>query len=141
MAKTASRQIVITGVSRGLGRAMAEGFIERGHTVHGCARSEKAVAELRKAFSGAHTFEALDVRDDAAVAAWAKRVLDSVGAPDLLLNNAALVNRNAVLWNVPAREFSDVIVVTVKGVVNVIRGFVPSMVARKRGASVTFSSV
>jgi NAD(P)-dependent dehydrogenase (short-subunit alcohol dehydrogenase family) len=41
-----ARQIVITGVSRSLGRAMVDGFIERGHIVHGCARDAKAIAEL-----------------------------------------------------------------------------------------------
>lgn len=135
-----SLTIVITGASRGLGRAMTEGFIERGHKVYGCGRSEKGVAELREHFSGGHTFETVDVRDAAAVEAWAARVLAVSGAPDLLLNNAAVVNGNAVLWKVPAQEFADVIDVNIKGVFNVIRAFVPAMVARKRGVIVNFSS-
>jgi NAD(P)-dependent dehydrogenase (short-subunit alcohol dehydrogenase family) len=135
-----SLKIVITGASRGLGRAMTEGFIQRGHTVHGCARSDTAVAELRKHFPSGHSFEALDVRDDAAVQAWAARVLDVAGAPDLLLNNAAVVNGNAVLWKVTAKEFADVIDVNIKGVFNVIRAFVSAMVARQRGVIVNFSS-
>ena len=43
----AARRIVITGVSRGLGRAMTEGFFRRQHQVCGCARNEQAIAELR----------------------------------------------------------------------------------------------
>jgi NAD(P)-dependent dehydrogenase (short-subunit alcohol dehydrogenase family) len=57
-----------------------------------------------------------------------------------LLNNAALINRNASLWKVSAQEFSDVIDVNIKGVANVIRHFVPAMVERKSGVIVNFSS-
>ena len=137
---TARRIILITGVSRGLGRAMAEEFIRLGHTVIGCGRSEKAIAELKKLFSPPNDFTVCDVSSDEQVAAWAKRVLSSCGPPDLLLNNAALIARNAPLWQVPAREFSDVIDVNIKGVANVIRHFVPAMVARRSGIIVNFSS-
>jgi NAD(P)-dependent dehydrogenase (short-subunit alcohol dehydrogenase family) len=61
-------------------------------------------------------------------------------APNLLLNNAALINRNAPLWEVPAREFSDVIDVNIKGVASVIRHFVPAMIKKGRGVIVNFSS-
>ncbi len=136
----ASRKILITGVSRGLGRAMTEEFIRLGHTVIGCGRSEKHIAELKKQFGPPHDFAAVDVASDEQVAAWAKRVLSSHGAPDLLLNNAALINRNAPLWEVPAKEFSDIIDVNIKGVVSVIRHFVPAMVTRHSGVIVNFSS-
>ena len=63
-----------------------------------------------------------------------------VAAPDLLLNNAALINRNAPLWKISAPEFSDVIDVNIKGVANVIRHFVPAMIAQGRGVIVNFSS-
>jgi len=136
----ANKKVLITGVSRGLGRAMAEEFIRLGHTVIGCGRSEKAVAELKKQFPASNDFTVVDVASDEQVAAWAKRILSSHGAPELLLNNAALINRNAPLWEVPAKEFSDVIDVNIKGVVNVIRHFVPTMVARRAGVIVNFSS-
>ena len=136
MAKT----ILITGVSRGLGRAMTEEFIRLGHTVIGCGRSEQAIADLKKQFLAPHDFAAVDVSSDDQVASWAERVLKSHGPPDLLLNNAALMARNAPLWEVPAREFSDVIDVNIKGVANVIRHFVPAMVARRAGVIVNFSS-
>ncbi|HXB59506.1 MAG TPA: SDR family oxidoreductase [Candidatus Acidoferrales bacterium] len=135
-----SKKILITGVSRGLGRAIAEEFIRLGHTVIGCGRSQKAIADLKKQFSAPHDFTTVDVSSDDQVAAWAKRIQSSYGAPDLLLNNAALINRNAPLWEVPAKEFSDVIDVNIKGVVNVIRHFVPAMVARRTGVIVNFSS-
>ena len=136
----AGKTILITGVSRGLGRAMAEEFIRLGHTVVGCGRSEKDIAVLQKQFKAPHDFSAVDVADDGQVAAWAKTILATHPAPDLLLNNAALINRNAPLWKVPAQEFSDVIDVNIKGVVNVIRHFVPAMIARRTGVIVNFSS-
>jgi NAD(P)-dependent dehydrogenase (short-subunit alcohol dehydrogenase family) len=134
------KTVLITGVSRGLGRAMAEEFIRLGHTVVGCGRSETAAAELKQQFPAPNDFSAVDVSSDEQVAAWAKRILQSHGAPDLLLNNAALINRNAPLWEVPAKEFSDIIDVNIKGVTNVIRHFVPAMVACRSGVIVNFSS-
>jgi len=132
--------ILITGVTRGLGRAMAEEFIRLGHTVVGCGRSEKEIIKLQTQFQPPHDFDIVDVADDKAVAAWAQEIQPKHGPPDLLLNNAALITRNAKLWEVPAQEFSDVIDVNIKGVANVIRHFVPAMVKRKSGVIVNFSS-
>lgn len=135
-----SKTILITGVSRGLGRAMTDEFIRLGHTVVGCGRSGQKIAGLKKQFPAPHDFAAVDVSADDEVAAWAAKILKSHGPPDLLLNNAALIARNARLWEVPAREFSDVIDVNIKGVANIIRHFVPAMVARSAGVIVNFSS-
>jgi len=132
--------IVITGATRGLGRAMVEKCIALGHTVAGCGRSKEHVAELQKKFGKPHAFAALDVTRDAEVKAWADSVISALGAPDLLLNNAALINQNAPLWKVPAAEFNAVIDVNIKGVANVIRHFAPAMIAKKNGVIVNLSS-
>jgi len=134
------KTILITGVTRGCGRALAEEFIRLGHLVIGCGRSEKEIARLQKQFPAPNDFSVLDVSSDEQVATWAKHVLQAPAAPDLLLNNAALINRNAPLWRVPAQEFSDVIDVNIKGVANVIRHFVPAMIGRRSGVIVNFSS-
>ncbi len=134
------KTILITGVTRGLGRAMTEEFIRLGHVVAGCGRSKSEIEQLRKHFAAPHDFSVVDVADDAQVARWAKQILTSQGPPDLLLNNAGLINGNAPLWEVPVKEFSDVIDVNIKGVANVIRHFVPAMVRRKSGVIVNFSS-
>jgi NAD(P)-dependent dehydrogenase (short-subunit alcohol dehydrogenase family) len=135
-----ARVIAITGCTRGLGRALVPLFAAAGHTVVGCGRSEAHVRELRAAFGSPHEFAAVDVRDRAAEAAWAAAVLAKVGPPDLLVNNAALMNTPAPLWQVPADEFDAVIDVNVKGVANVIRAFAPAMVGRKAGLIVNLSS-
>ncbi|RFC36742.1 MAG: NADP-dependent 3-hydroxy acid dehydrogenase YdfG [Candidatus Nitrotoga sp. SPKER] len=135
-----SKVIVITGVSRGLGRAMTEGFIRLGHQVLGCGRSEDAIHELNKLHGSDNHFEIVDVTNDEAVSEWAKHCLSLTGSPHLLINNAALVNRNAPLWKVPANEFSMVIDVNIKGVANVIRHFVPAMITKRSGVIVNLSS-
>jgi NAD(P)-dependent dehydrogenase (short-subunit alcohol dehydrogenase family) len=119
---------------------MTAGFIAAGHTVVGCARSLRAVRESAKRWPAPHRFDVVDVADDAAVATWAKAVVEQFGPPDLLVNNAAVINRNAPLWKVPADEFSQVIDINIKGVTNVIRHFLPAMVQRKRGVIVNFTS-
>jgi NAD(P)-dependent dehydrogenase (short-subunit alcohol dehydrogenase family) len=140
MAKTSPRRIVLTGVTRGLGRAMAEQFIEYGHTVLGCGRSESELAHLRQRFGRPHDFAPVDVTRDDQVRAWAGRLLAEHGAPDLLLNNAAVINANAFLWDVAADEFDRLIDINIKGVANVLRCFIPAMIARGSGVIVNFSS-
>src|SRR5689334_22350380 len=120
------RVVLITGVSRGLGRAMLEEFAAQGHTVIGCSRSATPINDLRKEFPAPHSFTAVDVCDAKTVEAWANDVVKLSGPPSLLLNNAALVNHNAPLWEIGPDEFNQVIDVNIKGVFNVIRAFVPA---------------
>jgi NAD(P)-dependent dehydrogenase (short-subunit alcohol dehydrogenase family) len=134
------RQIVITGVSRGLGRAMVAGFAKRGHTVIGCARSSDLLQELAGRYQKPHQFDTVDVADEAAVREWVTRILKTCGPPDLLINNAAQINRNSVAWEVPANEFSALVDANVKGTFYVLRSFLPAMVERGRGVIVNLSS-
>jgi NAD(P)-dependent dehydrogenase (short-subunit alcohol dehydrogenase family) len=134
-----SRRIVVTGVSRGLGRALVDGFIAQGHVVYGCARAAEAIAELSQRYPAPHRFAVADVTRDDDMQGWAADVLRD-GPPDLLVNNAATINRNAPLWKVSAEEFARVIDVNVKGVVNVLRHFLPAMLERRQGVIVNFSS-
>jgi len=134
------RLVVLTGVTRGLGRALADRLIEAGHTILGCGRDRSQIATLTKRHGKPHDFSPLDVSLDADVSAWAARLLAEYGPPDLLLNNAATINQNAPLWQVPADEFRRVIDVNIVGVTNCIRHFVPLMVKRRRGVIVNFSS-
>ena len=136
----AKRIVLITGVTRGLGRAMADEFARLGHTVLGCGRSPIGIEQLRRQVGAPHDFSVVDVASDDQVKAWAGRLLGSYGPPDLVLNNAGVINKNAKLWEVPEREFSQVIDVNIKGIANVIRHIVPEMVKRKRGVIVNFSS-
>lgn len=134
-----SRRIVLTGVSRGLGRAMLAEFAERGHTVYGCATNTDAIGQLRSEFPS-HQFWAVDVSDFAQVETWAKTVLDDGGAPDMLINNAALMNASTELWDVHPKEFSALMSVNVNGTFHVAKAFLPSMIEAENGIIVNFSS-
>ena len=131
---------MITGCSQGLGLALVRSFTALGHTVIGCARNAKAMADLQREFGSPHSFTAVDVADASAVEAWADLVLQKHGGPDLLLNNAAVIHPNAPFWKVPADRFNRVIDVNVKGLANVLRSFLPAMVKAKKGVIVNFSS-
>lgn len=119
---------------------MAEGMIAAGHTVVGCGRATTEIATLRTRFGEPHRFDSVNVSRDDDVAAWAKQVIDKLGPPDLLLNNAAIINRSAPLWEISADEISQILEINVSGVVNCIRHFVPAMIARGSGVIVNFSS-
>ena len=136
MAKT----IVITGITRGIGRGLVEEFDRLGHKIIGCGRSVDQVSELQNALGSDHHFSAVDVTDDALVADWASKMLQAHGAPDLLINNAAIINRNSPLIDVPVSEFDAVIDINIKGVANVSRHFAPAMIERNHGVIVNLSS-
>lgn len=135
-----SRLIVLTGCTRGCGRALVDRFIEAGHVVVGCGRSESAIDELKSLYPESHRFDSLSVTDDEVVAAWASEIINTLGPPDLLVNNAAIINRSAPLWELSADEFDEVIDINIKGVANTIRHFVPAMIEAGRGVIVNFSS-
>jgi NAD(P)-dependent dehydrogenase (short-subunit alcohol dehydrogenase family) len=136
----AKKIVLITGVTRGLGRAMVDEFVRQEHSVCGCGRSQKEIEQLRRQVGVPHDFAVVDVVSDVQVRNWAERLLSVCGPPDLVLNNAGVINRNARLWEISAEEFSRVLDVNLNGVANVIRHFAPAMVERKRGVIVNFSS-
>ncbi len=135
-----SKLVVITGVSRGLGLAMAEGLIQLGHTVIGCARNSEAIEKLQQHFDKPHNFTVVDVTNDQDVKTWSQEIIQEYGSPDLLINNAAVPHQRIPLWEIDAEECDRVLDVNIKGVTNVIRNFVPAMVARKHGVIVNFSA-
>ncbi len=136
----AARTIVVTGVSRGLGRALVEPLSSAGHVIAGCARNSGSIQELRSTFGSPHCFDTVDVAQESEVRAWAEAILAQVGPPDLLINNAALINANAPLWEVPTEEFSNVIDVNIKGIFHVMKAFLPAMMERQQGVVVNLSS-
>ncbi|WP_009966067.1 SDR family oxidoreductase [Verrucomicrobium spinosum] len=135
-----SKHVVITGVSRGLGRAMVEGFVSLGWTVSGCCRSSDAVEELRRAYPAPHAFSQVDVGRDAEVEELCAGILASHGTPDLLINNAAIINRSVPVWELNADEVANILDVNVKGTIAMIRGLAPAMIAQGGGVVVNFSS-
>ncbi|MED3329025.1 SDR family NAD(P)-dependent oxidoreductase [Bacillus thuringiensis] len=138
--KEIGKSVIITGVTQGLGRAMVDRFHELGWNIYGCGRSKDKIEELKKQYSKIHDFQVIDISDSQQVNNWANYILNRHKAPNLIINNASIVNQNAQLWKITAQEFENVMNVNVNGVVNVIRAFVPAMVVRKEGIIINMSS-
>jgi NAD(P)-dependent dehydrogenase (short-subunit alcohol dehydrogenase family) len=140
MIQAKGKTIVVTGCTRGLGLAMTRFFASAGAVVCGCGRDEQAIEALRREFAMPHSFTRVDVSRDEQVQQWKVDLMASHGAPDLLLNNAAIINRNAPLWELEAQEVEDLMRVNVLGVVHMVRHFLPAMMERGKGVVVNFSS-
>ena len=134
------KHVLITGASRGLGRALAIGFKSDGWTVSCCATNVEALRSLSNELGPDHLVLPCDVTRTAEIESFASRVLESFGAPDLLLNNAATINPNKPLWEVTPDEFGRVIDINLKGVHLIIRAFLPGMIRRGKGVVVNLSS-
>lgn len=134
------KHVLITGASRGLGRALAIGFKSEGWTVSCCATNVEALGSLSNELGPDHLVLPCDVTRTAEIESFASRVLESFGAPDLLLNNAATINPNKPLWEVTPDEFGRVIDINLKGVHLIIRAFLPGMIRRGKGVVVNLSS-
>jgi benzil reductase ((S)-benzoin forming) len=120
------RTAVITGASRGLGAGLAEAFRARGLRLGLCARSAPALAAGPGVVA-----ERLDVRDAAAVAAFAKAVEARFGAIDLWINNAGVLEPIEMLRDVPAEAARSHLDVNVLGVLLGTQAFVRHL--RRRG--------
>ncbi len=89
--KLNGKVVMITGASKGLGRAMAEAFAAEGARLSICARGADALSEAEKQLraAGAEVVaQAVDVADATAAAKWVGTTVERFGAVDVLINNA-----------------------------------------------------
>lgn len=96
--------------------------------------------QLQNQFNEKHDFRTIDVSDEKSVTNWAEEILTRYGPPDMLINNASIVNRNAPIWAISNEEFFKVMSINVNGAVNVMRSFVPAMIKDERGIIINNSS-
>ncbi|KAJ8767947.1 hypothetical protein K2173_020887 [Erythroxylum novogranatense] len=138
------KKVMITGVSQGLGRALALELAKRGHTVIGCSRAQDKLnslqSQLPSEHNNNHLLLAADVRSNSSVEELARAVMENKGAPDIIVNNAGTINKNNKIWEVPEEEFDTVIDTNIKGIANVLRHFIPLMLPTKQGIIVNMSS-
>ena len=135
-----NKKILITGCTRGCGAALAEELAKRGNTIIGCGRDPVSVEKMFRKLGCGHSISMVDISQNDRVAAWAKSTTEKFGPVDFVINNAALIHNCAPLWKIPASEFDAVIDINVKGTANVLRHFLPAMVATGKGIIVNFSS-
>ncbi len=135
-----SKHIVVTGCSQGLGLALIKGFIEQGHTISGCSRNSQRMNELTSDYGDSHFFEKVDVSKPAQVYAWANGCLERQGPVDLVINNAAIINPNANMWEVDDQQWSNLVDINIKGIFYVCKAFLPSMIEQNHGVLVNISS-
>ena len=138
---SSSKVIVITGVTHGIGLTLSKCFARNGHKVIGCGRSHDKIESLNKSFeSTGSLFSVVDVSVSDSVLSWSKQTIQKYGAPDLIVNNAAITNTLNNLWEVPLVEFDKVMDINLKGVNYVIHFYLPEMIKAKRGVVINLSS-
>ncbi len=133
---------IVTGGSRGIGRAIVQRLAAAGVEVIFTYRDNAAAAnEVIASVPGAKiSAEAVDVRDSAACATFAEKVFDRTGRIDLLVNNAGVVRDNA-LAALEDDDIKTVLETNVNGTLNMARAIAPYMISKRRGKIINMSSV
>ena len=136
--------VVITGASRGIGRACAEAFAAAGYSVAACYHQSAAAAEelvrgLRAAGTDAEAF-CCDVAEPDSVRRMADAVLARFGRADVLIANAGIAQQK-LLCDITDAEWRRLTDVCTGGVFYSCRAFLPHMIRRGSGSIVTVSSV
>jgi NAD(P)-dependent dehydrogenase (short-subunit alcohol dehydrogenase family) len=131
---------IVTGASRGIGRATAIALARRGIGVALAARSREALLAVEKEIGASAISIPTDVSDEAAVAAMVERTARELGPIDLLVNNAGTLERAQVV-ETDAAAWDRVLDVNLKGAFLCTRAVLPSMIDRGRGRIVNVSSI
>jgi citronellol/citronellal dehydrogenase len=150
--RLAGKVAVVTGSSRGLGLYCALAYAQEGAKVVVVGRNARETnlhmpgnvyltAEAIKEFTGSQALPIIcDVTNLEAVESMVKRVLDSCGRIDVLLNNAAYVMpEGEAITEVPLRLFEQMLQVNVLGAFSVLRAMLPGMLAQRSGNIINVS--
>jgi 3-oxoacyl-[acyl-carrier protein] reductase len=137
------RCAVVTGASRGIGRAIAIRLAEAGAAVAVVATSVdnagRVASEITAAGGVARPF-ACDVADAASVAALAQGVLAALGGVDIVVNNAG-ITRDGLVMRMSESDWDQVIDTNLKGAFNVVKAFAKPLLRSGRGRVVNVASV
>jgi NAD(P)-dependent dehydrogenase (short-subunit alcohol dehydrogenase family) len=125
---------LITGANKGLGFEAARRLIEAGHLVYVAARDPERGQEAADKLGA--RFVRLDVTDDASVAAAAR----TVGAVDVLVNNAGIAGTPKDVTDLTADDVREVYETNVLGPVRVLHAFLPQLLASDHGVVVNVAS-
>lgn len=134
------KRLLITGVSSGFGRALAQEALAQGHDVIGTVRNAQAVQDFEVLAPGRAVARILDVTDDAAIEGVVEGLEESVGPIDVLVNNAGY-GHEGVLEESPLEDMRRQFDVNVFGAVAMIKAVLPYMRARRRGHILNITSM
>ncbi len=141
--KLKGKRIVITGGSKGLGKALAARFADEGARLALCARSfdELNRVALELSLRGSPCIVSVcDIADTAQVSEFSRIVLADFGAVDVLINNASLLGPRIEILEWTKPTWDRVIDVNVNGLFSVTKAFLPSMVSQCAGSIINVSS-
>ena len=135
------KTVIVTGGSRGIGRAIVELFASQGADVTFFYRGNTEAANaVVAAAGGAVSADQVDVTDAAACAAAVERVAERTGRIDVLVNNAGIIRDNQ-LAAMSDEDVTSVLDTNVGGVFNMTRAVVPHMIMQRAGRIINLSSV
>ncbi|SEN47079.1 oxidoreductase [Actinacidiphila rubida] len=135
-----SRTWLITGASRGLGRALAEAVLESGDRLVATARRPEQLQDLVARHGDRVRAVPLDVTDTAAAVAAVQSAVDAFGRLDVVVNNAGYAN-SAPIEEMADDDFRGQFEANFFGLVNVTRAALPVLRAQRSGTFVQFSSL
>jgi len=138
MSDTLQGVALVTGASRGIGRAIAERLASAGMKVAVAARTEDEIKEVAQAIDGYPLI--LDVTDREAVARTVAMVENELGAIELLVNNAGIIESGGPAWERDAAEWWRVFEVNVLGPFLLTQAVIPRMIERQRGRIINIGS-
>ncbi len=137
------RRAVVTGGAQGIGRAIAERFLDSGAAVSLWDRDAALASATAEELSGRGTVEVAEVSvvDLSSVEAAASATANSLGGIDILVNCAGIAGASKKLWEYSAAEWQEVIDIDLTGVFNCCRAVIPGMMASNYGRIVNVSSI
>ncbi|MFJ2241789.1 oxidoreductase [Streptomyces sp. NPDC087859] len=131
---------LITGASRGFGRALAEAVLEGGDQLVATARRPEQLADLVDRYGNRVRTVALDVTDPVAARDAVQAAVDAFGRLDVVVNNAGYAN-SAPIEEMAEDDFRGQFEANFFGVVHVTRAALPVLRAQRSGTFVQFSSL
>lgn len=135
---------IVTGASRGIGRAIALEFVRNGAKVTLCATSRDALnqvqVELEAIRPGRSILLQADVTDGVQISEVVKKTLDTHGRVDILVNNAG-TTRDNLLALMTEKEWDDVLITNLKSVFLMTKACTRPMVKQRTGCIINIASV
>ncbi|WP_107852455.1 3-oxoacyl-ACP reductase FabG [Oceanimonas marisflavi] len=132
--------VLVTGASRGIGRATAELFAERGATVIGTATSEKGAEAISAYLGEKGAGLVLNVTDPASLEATLATIKERFGDIDVLVNNAG-ITRDNLMMRMKDEEWQDIIDTNLTSVFRLSKAVLRTMMKKRFGRIVTIGSV